>query len=78
MAKAQKDAMTGVFKSTNNIQAHYSCAQPSISGDTAKCTCTESVTYTISHKRQSPVVASIIFELKKSSGTWYVQNRHAQ
>jgi hypothetical protein len=86
MTKPQQDAINGTFRMYRAIKARYSCAQPAISGDTARCTCIESVTYTTVdikrqppvNERQPPVSVSVVFELKKSGGTWYVQNRHGQ
>jgi len=79
ISKQQKDAINNSFKMYKRISASYTCAQPVITGDKARCTCKESVTYiTNDMKRQGPLSASFIFDLKKSSGTWYVENRHAQ
>jgi serine/threonine-protein kinase len=79
ITKPQKDAINGTFKMYKAIKVRYTCAQPVMSGDTARCTCGESVTYTTNdNKRQPPVSVSIVFELKKNGGTWYVQNRHGQ
>jgi len=79
ISKQQRDAINNSFKMYKRISANYICAQPVITGDKARCTCKESVTYiTNDMKRQGPLSASFIFDLKKSSGTWYVENRHAQ
>jgi tetratricopeptide (TPR) repeat protein len=79
MTKPQRDAINNSFKAYKALKIKYSCSQPSISGDSAHCACTESVTYTTNdNKRQSPISASFGFDLKRSGGIWYVQGRRVQ
>lgn len=64
------------FKAVRAIKDHLQCSKPAISGDSAKCTCSETLVFTYDSERKSSEPVSVVFELQKVNGSWRVANRH--
>jgi hypothetical protein len=77
--KKRKKGLDDLFKRVQALRVKYSdCTTPSLSGDTAKISCTQSMTSTISGKVQPPQVNPVKIVLKKNSGTWLVNEVSGQ
>jgi len=77
MTKEQEKAVGGVFSNEGfkAVAIQYDgCSAPSVNGDTAVISCTETTSWTADKKRSShPMPVSIT--LKKISGVWKVENK---
>lgn len=70
-AKADKE----LFNTFKAVRIGLRCGEPSISGDKATCSCSQSITFTNkSGKVESPKTASIQFQLKRVNGTWLIES----
>ena len=77
MNKDQEKAIKGVFanQGLKALAMQYdACSNPTISGDTATLTCTETMSYTADKKRQSNAV-QVAITLKKVAGAWKVATK---
>ncbi len=77
MTRDQERAMKGVFanQGLKALAMQYdACSNPTVSGDSATLTCTETMSYTADKKRQSNAV-HVIITLKKTAGAWKVDTK---
>ena len=77
MNKDQEKAVKAVF-SNSGVKAlamvYDSCNNPSVNGDTATITCTETMSYTADNKRQSHA-GQVTVTLKKNGSDWKVSTK---
>ena len=80
--KGRENDIKRVFNNFKAIRVKLACSEPSpipsiASGDRAQSTCSQDFTYTGKDGKVQPAVhGSAVFQLKKVSGTWYVEDVH--
>ena len=75
--KNKKDAIKESFKAVRAIKIRHECSPPVISGDSAQCECSETISYT-TEKVQKAQPVPVLFLLRKMSGRWLVQDHRAR
>ena len=71
--KKRKNEITDLFKGAQALKVRFErCGAPNISGDTAKISCTQSITKVIESKTQPATESPANIVLKKSHGSWSV------
>ena len=70
--KALKDS----FNAASKIKMHLDCGAPKVTGDSAQCTCSESLVYTYEKSRKPTEDVTITFQLQKTGGKWHIVSQH--
>jgi serine/threonine protein kinase len=75
-SKKKLSDMKAGFDAAKATKLHFTnCQEPTISGDVAQCTCSETLTYTGKNgKVQPPITSPIQLQLKKTGGVWHIDN----
>lgn len=75
MNKQQKSKLNGLFNSVRALKTEFdSCSSPSVSGDVATLTCTQTISYTVGGKFTPGKPAPVAISLKKAPGGWQIES----
>lgn len=66
------------FQVAKAMRVQFSCATPSVKGDSAEVACSQTIMYTINNHVQRPLTARITYQLKKNAETWYITSSSAK
>jgi hypothetical protein len=77
--KKKEKALDDSFKGFRAIKLKLEYGQPKIEDNSAEWPCRQTLTYTATNGTVQPAIpSSVVFVLRKSGGTWYVQDMHGQ
>jgi hypothetical protein len=73
--KRKKSGLSDLFKSVQALRMKYTqCGDPSVTGEVAKISCTQTMTNTVSGKVQPVQPNKVDITLKKSNGNWLIDD----
>jgi hypothetical protein len=73
MDKKRKSGLSDLFKRVQALRVKYTqCGTPSVNGDTATISCTQSMTNTEGGKVQPSQIYPVDISLKKTNGNWLI------
>jgi serine/threonine protein kinase len=77
--KNKKNSLTELFKGVQTLKVRFEqCGTAAFSGDTAKISCTQSMTSVVGEKAQPTTVSPVNIVLKKNHGNWLVNEVNGQ
>jgi serine/threonine-protein kinase len=75
MSKETEKEFSAAFDSVQAVKTQLTCSEPVVKGNSAKCTCSETVVNTYEDQRTQSTARPALFQLQKSKGIWYVVSK---
>jgi|GEM_PF-3240197 len=78
LSKGEEDGLKSVFGATNALVVEFACEALKVTGDSAECSCVETMTTNMDNRVGKPKTSRVTFRLSKNGGAWHIISSRAK